>query len=837
MRACASPTRPYVAGWLVAFASLALLIPPVSAQRLPAGKHHTERERSYDIVHYRARLTLDFEAHAVTGRATVRLAPLRPVTRVGLDAEGLTVSEVTFEGANLEYAADGDTLTVFLPTEAPAGEELAFEVAYSATPESGLYFQPDPRHPERTFVHTYGEGGLHANWLPIYATLNDKFTSEMIVTVPEGLVAVSNGRLVETRDNPDGTVTWHWLQERPHPPYLISVYAGDFVRGELEPAFGEIPLAYWVPRGRLEEGAYAFRNTTRMVEFYSERFAYPYPWVKYDQVAVPDYAIGAMEHTGVTGHRASVLRQAGEAPLDFGGPTFSEYWTDWSAEATISHELAHHWFGNNLTCSHLGHIWLNESFASYLMMLWDERSVGYDQLLFDVELARRHYFDHVSTEHRIRPLDYPYFDAPDEIYNVEHTYLKGAAFLHMMRSVLGDAAFFDSLGHYLRKHEYAHVESQDLLAAIREATGRNLEWLFEDWVHGGGHPVLEAEWRWLEDRGQVDLVIRQVQPIVEGQGLFRLPATVTVDTPAGARHHRIVIAEEEGKWLLPAPAEPRMVSLDGEGSLIAEIHFDKEPDELAYQGLHDALPGRLRALGGLVRSFPTHPETLATLETVLAGDGFWALRAEAAELLGLVRTPAAEALAGRALEATDYRVRKAAVLGLGQLATPTAIERLGRVVAEDHSADVVGTALVALARSAPALDLEILRNALGRSAWYDELTIAALRGLKEIGTPEVVELARQYVGPAYNQDVRMAALAAWEAAEPTDGALHQVLLEAAAAPPYAVRKYALEALGRLYVEEALPQLDGIVTRDFDPNLTDLAREAAEEIRRVRGETP
>ncbi len=131
----------------------------------------------------------------------------------------------------------------------------------------------------------------------------------MILTVPSPYTVISNGHLLGNDKLENGDRRFHWKQERPHSNYLISIYVGEFDKGELSPAFGEIPLNFWVPKGRLNEGKYAFRNTTRMVEFFSNRFSYRYPWEKYDQIAIPDYGIGAMEHPGVTGHRACVLRE------------------------------------------------------------------------------------------------------------------------------------------------------------------------------------------------------------------------------------------------------------------------------------------------------------------------------------------------------------------------------------------------------------------------------------------------------------------------------------------------------------------------------------------------
>ena len=806
---------------------------PLVAQKLPEGPERRIRDRSYDLQHLRADLTIEPAKGRLTGRASLVLAPLGPLTTIELDAIGLEVGAVRVNGASTPFRAADGKLRIELGSPAAAGVPLAIEVDYAATPKAGFYFQPDRSDPQRFWITTYGEGGLAANWLPIFAAPNDKLTSEMVITVPKPYVVISNGRLVERAERANDW-TWHWSQERPHSDYLIVLYIGDYERGELPAAFGEIPLAYWVPRGRLDEGAYAFRDTTRMVEFFSRRLGYRYPWAKYDQIAVPDYPIGAMEHTGVTGHDESVLRHAGEAPEEFGSPNFDEVSDDWSAAATISHELAHHWFGDDLTCTDLSRIWLNESFASYMMMLWDEESLGRDRLLWDAELARRHYRAYVADENVIRPLEWHRFDSPEEIYNQPHTYLKGAAVLHMLRAVLGDDAFFAALRHYLEGHSAANVVSEDLAAAIREATGQNVDWFFADWVTGGGHPRFEVSYRFRPDRKVVDLDVKQTQPLVEGQGLFRLPVRVRIDAGGESRSETLWVEKERERFLLPVAAKPEMVSFDGVGDLVAEIVFEKPLDELVYQARHDDLPGRLRALDQMTARFPAFTATRDELAFALSADPFWAVRAEAARLLGSVRAPETGDLLESALAAEDARVRKGGVLGL-RASGPGATARLQQVVESDPDSTVAATALVALAHLDPALDRELLERQANRQSWYDVRRRGALIAAKELGRADLVPFCRASAGPAFHQDVRQAALEAWEEAAPTDPALHAELLGLAEGAILKLQLYALEALGRLGVERAAPVLERVAGRAADENLTVKARAALDELERLRGE--
>ena len=813
-----------------------LFIFPLSgvSQRLPEGDYHVDRERSIDVLHYRADLRFSFAERRLTGNATLRFVPLSETTAFSLDAIRLEVASVklvSIDGsAPLNFKTEDSDLLIELGRTYPVDETLTVEIAYSCQPNAGLYFQTDSPRSGQFFIHTYGEGGLHANWLPIYNDVNDKFSTEMVVTLPPPYVAISNGDL-EVADHGNGERTYHWSQRRPHSNYLISVYVGEFEKGELPPALGSIPVAYWVPKGRSQEGAFAFRNTTKMVEFFSTRLNYRYPWEKYDQIAVPDYAIGAMEHTSVTGHRASVLRDA-SAPLEFGPPDFDHYHSFWTAEGTISHELAHHWFGNTTTCRNLSYIWLNESFASYLQMLWDEESLGEAQLQMDRQAALDHYLTYVKNENVIRPLEYHYFEKPDDIYNEEHTYFKGAIVLHMLRTILGDADFFRGLSFFLHEHEFASVVSTDLKIAFEEATGKNLDWFFDDWVYGAGHPIFKVRYDYLEQQKLVDLSVVQIQPVVEGQDEFTLPVEITITTSKGSRHQIVWVEDHEQHFVFKADEEPLMVSFDGRGALVAELVFEKTIDELIYQSKNDALPGRIWALRQLAGDYPTSAKALPAITDILSGNNYWGVQAEAALQLGTLRTTAAEEEIRTALKSSDYRVRKAAVLALAKFGTATAEATLRDLIEKDPHSDVAATAVVALARANAETDVTFFRKQSKRTAWYDEFTIAVLEAFKIIGQKKLVSDIGPFVGEEHNQQVRISAFEAWKRCAPADPQLHKKLMENVEAAPYGLQKRAIEMLGELYVSDGRSLLDRIANQSGDDNIRVLAKKSLEKIHRL-----
>ncbi len=814
--------------WILFF--VLALAPCALAQRLPEGALHTQRERQIDIRHYKAEIAFDFEKRGVRGVAIIRFAPLRTLRTIALDAIELDVKAVTTaddDRAKLEFRTEGKTLHITWPKDCAALEERGVVIEYDCHPKAGMYFRPNPDAPGRYFVSTYGENGLHANWLPIYSDVNDKFSNELLVTVPTPYVAISNGKQVAAPAEHGENSTYHWLQERPQANYLLALYVGDFEYATLDSAPSTTPVGCWVPKGRVGDGTGVFKNTARMVEFFSRRFDYPYPWGKYDQVAVLDFAVGAMEHTGVTGHGLSILRGR-DAPDDF-SPTLGAYTDFWTAESIIAHELAHHWFGNNVTCRSLPHIWLNESFASFAQMLWDEEASGRDQYQFDVDWARQRYFDYVRREHTIRPLVYHRFDDANTIYNLEHTYQKGAAVLHMLRRRLGDEVFFRGLGHYLRKHEFDNADTHDLQSALEETSGQNLDEFFLQWVTGAGHPRLEVSYRHSPRHKCIFLSVEQVQPHVAGQAIFTLPATVTIATESGTRQERITLREREHELVIACDEKPRMVSFDGEGNLLVELDFPKEVEELAYQATHDDVAGRLWAIRELARRFPAHDQSKDALSEIISTAEFWALRAEAALQLGRMRTQAAEQLLVAVADSGDYRVRKAAALALAEFRTTASRRALAHLIEDDSHTDVVATAIVALARSNPQLVPSMVQKQFDRPSWYDEIKLACLTAAKELRKEELLPLVKGCTADAHTQELRTAALEAWEAIAPDDPELHRTLVSLVRTPAYELQQSVIEMLGRQRVVEAAAPLGEIVAEDADSNLVSAAREALKKI--------
>jgi aminopeptidase N len=326
-------------------------------------------------------------------------------------------------------------------------------------------------------VWTQNEPEYAQYWFPCIDSPTDRLISETLVTVPDGFVVLSNGALQGKQKNADGTLTWHWAQKRSHVAYLISVVAGDFEA--LEQKWGDIPIVSYVPRGRLADAPRSFEKTPEMMRLFSEKIGYRYPWEKYAQICVDEYMWGGMEHTSATTLNLGTLHDE-RAHLDV------------SSDNLVSHELAHQWWGDLLTCKDWGELWLNESFATYFATLWTEHDLGNDEAAWERHEEAESYLD--EDKRYRRPIVSYRYDNPNAMFD-NHSYPKGGRVLHMLRFELGDERFWRSLNRYCTVNQYRTVETADLRTAVEESTGQGMTWFFDQWLYHGGHPEFEVAWR------------------------------------------------------------------------------------------------------------------------------------------------------------------------------------------------------------------------------------------------------------------------------------------------------------------------------------------------------
>ena len=573
------------------------------------------RSRDYDLQNIRTHLWFDIEQRQVRGEVTESIAALRDnVSELKFDSVDLTIESVSVDGHAAKFSMTPNKLVVALDRPAARGERHEILIRYHGQPKKGLYFVlPDKNYPQQPReIWTQGEAEDTRYYIPLYDYPNDRTTSEMLVTVPAAWITVSNGRLVGVKDEPDGTKTWDWKQSETLSTYLISMVAGEFV--ERDDSWHGIPLRYLVPRGEESTIEPTFERTKQMLDLFSSKLGVPYPWAQYAQTAVDDFVAGGMENTSATTLTAHSLMNPMLAAEDHDG-----------ADEVTSHELAHQWFGDLVTCKDWANLWLNEGFADYFQRVWNERRYGADDADFEFWRDQNTW----NRQPRLFPVPIVSRDFDDSTEYQDNIYDKAGWVLRMLHEKLGDEDFYRALHHYLDVNRGQNVVTADLQKAIEQATSVNVDKFFDEWIYGAGAPKFDVSYAYDPDAHEVKLTVKQTQKIEGRVGLFDVPVDIEIATANGRQTHSIEVREASQTFTLPADSAPLMVIFDRGDQILKALDFKKDPAMLVYQLKNaETTPDRSDAAVALgnVKSDPT---AVAALGDAAQHDPFWGVRVEA----------------------------------------------------------------------------------------------------------------------------------------------------------------------------------------------------------------
>ncbi len=775
--------------------------------------------RDYHVIHYRIEVSFDEAAKSVSGITTTTLTPFLPdLTTIEFDAEKLNVLGVSLGRTPLHFAVLPKKLAITLDRPYGPGDTLTIAVTYTCTPSRGLYFvQPDSSYPDKPWqIWSQGEDMDNHFWFPCYDFPNDMATSEMIATVRSPYVALSNGRLVDVKED-RGKKTFHWRQDIPHASYLISLAAGAYA--VLKDSADDIPLEYYVYPDQTADARVCFASTPDMVRWFGEKIGYKYPWAKYAQVLIRDFVEGGMENVSAT------------SLADYAAVYDARARVDESPTSLIAHELAHQWWGDVVTCRDWRHLWLNESFASYFDPLWHEHVLGRDE--FDYMMFNAQQGGINSDRHAGRK---PIVSVGSFGANI---YARGSSVLHMLRFVLGDRLFWKALHHYIMKYQHTPVETNDLKVAIEEATGQNLYWFFDEWVYRAGYPVFDLWYDWSDSAHAVLLHVRQTQKTDSLTGIFRTPVDVEVTTPEGAATQRFNILKGDTTLAIPAVSKPCLVIFDRGNWILKELKWTKSKEEWMYQAEHaSGIVDRLRAVQEL-SEMKNNAENIPIVARIAREDPFWGVRREAVLALDKIDSAGAaakdEIVTVLVAAAGDKHpaVRLAAVTQLRKYTEGRVIAAV-RDALKDSSYRVVAAALGSIAKSDSANAAPLLLPFVDVSSHRNIIAASALRALGSVDSLRGLTLALERGRNGQPQELRFASLGILSRYGRGRNDVMQLLESIAREKQSFVRGYAIRLLGDFADRAAIPLLERIAADSADRS-SPQAKTSIEKIRKFAGE--
>ncbi|MDR6942203.1 M1 family metallopeptidase [Mucilaginibacter pocheonensis] len=667
-----------------------------------------------DLIHTKLDVRFDYKKRYLYGKEWVTLKPhFYPTDSLRLDAKGMDLKNISVvkNGKNIPLKfnyQDSLSVAIHLDKVYHNNESYTIYIDYTAKPNElkqkgsaaindakGLYFiNPDGTEKDKpTQIWTQGETESSSAWFPTIDKPSQKTTEEISMTVPAKYVTLSNGRLASQKTNTDGTRTDTWKMELPHSPYLFMMAVGDFkiykdkwrnkeVNYYLEPKYA--PYAKEI-----------FGFTPEVIEFYSKTLRVDYPWNKYSQIVARDYVSGAMENTSATLH--------GEYVQGTHRELIDAYFNN--GRSTIVHELFHQWFGDYVTAESWSNLTVNESFANFSEVLWAEHKYGKD-------VGDEHNHDDMlaylrNPDAKTKDLVRFHYADKEDVFDVV-TYQKGGRILNMLRNYLGDAAFFKGLNIYLKTNAFKNGEAQQLRLAFEDASGLDLNWYFNQWYYGAGHPVLNISYKWDDAAKTQTVYLQQSQ---DGQ-TFKLPMAIDIYSGGKKERHKVWMNDKADTLTFHLATKPDLVNVDGDKILLAKKTDNKTIDEFSFQYFNAPLyMDRYEAIEAAAANQKEKPNQKIIIAALK--DKYYGLRIKAIKALNLtnddIRNAAQPVLTSLAKTDDNTLARAAAITALGKLKAAGNLT-LFKESLNSESYAVQGAALTAISLLEPAQALPLAKG-------------------------------------------------------------------------------------------------------------------------------
>lgn len=540
-----------------------------------------EKTKYFDLIHTRLDIEPIFADKTLKGVATLTLKPhFYGQNRLELDAKYLQIKKVQLLSdnttQNLSYTYDTLKLAIDLKKEFTRNDTLNVRVEYVALPYTqsegqikegrGLYFiDAEKKNPyKETHLWTQGEEESNSCWFPTIDATNQKTSEEIFVTIDKKQTSISNGLLVSSKDNGNGTKTDYWRQEKPHAPYLFFLEIGEFAKWETK-WHGKEVSAYTFPYYK-ETLPEIYKNLPEMMTYFSTILNYEFPWDKLSNVVGNDYTAGAMENTSAIIYYDKMLC----TKQDMIDENF-----DW----IIAHELFHQWFGDLVTCESWSNLTLNESMTDFSEYLWTEYKYGTDAAAYYNYKSQQKYL--IVSHNKSEPIVNYYYDKSHDLFD-ELRYEKGGRILAMLRNYVGDTAFYKALNLYLVENQYGTGELADLRIAFEKITGEDLNWFFNQWWLSKGHPILDIQSSYDEKNKTIELKVKQTQPEADAP-LFKIPTKVDVFVNGVRKTYPIVITQKEQTFYFSSAQKPQLVNFDADKILLCEKTDNHSKEENIYK--------------------------------------------------------------------------------------------------------------------------------------------------------------------------------------------------------------------------------------------------------------
>jgi aminopeptidase N len=519
-------------------------------------------DSTINVTYYKLNLTLNYDTKYLNGIVTVSFkSESSNLTSLFLDLQNsMIVDSVKMNGTNINFSqpAGQAELVINLPSAMSLGEQASVDVFYGGNPVSSGFgsfaFGNDGSGGKA--IYTLSEPYGARDWWPCKDTPADKAdSSDVWITVENGLTAVSNGTLQEVVGNRNGTRTFKWKNSYPIAQYLISLAVANYL--EYDTYYKYSSTDSMLISNYIWQNSYN-SNTTQaldlvadMIKILSDRYG-PYPFIKEKYGHAQFGWGGGMEHQTIT---------------SVGG--FNE-----SLEI---HELAHQWFGDKVTCKTWNDIWLNEGFATYSEGVYYEGKYGrqlYDSFIYQLMSGVKKYQQNSVYVNDISSID--------NIFS-STSYLKGGLVLHMLRGIVGDSTFFRIMKTYNSDPRYAYnsASTSDFQGVAESVSGLDLSYFFNEWIYGVDYPRYSYNWSYLDIGGGFYKVTLNIdQPQRTNPQFFTMPVQIKITTSTGDTAITVFNNKLRQQFDISVNGMPLQLAFDPDNYILKESTLTDLPDKI-----------------------------------------------------------------------------------------------------------------------------------------------------------------------------------------------------------------------------------------------------------------
>ncbi|MDI6767600.1 MAG: M1 family metallopeptidase [Bacteroidota bacterium] len=503
--------------------------------------------REYDVRHYNIAIKFDLAKQTFAGVIDVTADINQPTNEFILHASNttLTIDSVLFARRKLDFKHISDHLKVQLTSIFHPQSSIQIMVFFHGISDfkgefdnGGVYFSSDEK------AATSSQPNFARKWFPCKDVPSDKATANISITVPENLKAISTG-LLKSIEHKDDMATYNWETKYPIATYLISVAAAPYSQYSEDYTSlngKKLKIFYYVFPEDSIKARTDFINTTKILEFFEQTFG-EYPFI--------DEKFGFAEVDGDMTMENQTI------------PSIQKnmFTGDRQYELTFAHEAAHQWFGNMLTPVDWRHTWLNEGFATFAEALYLEHRRGrevYQEYINNMmSMPQGMYAGSV-----IGRSDTAFWDSFSP-----RQYYKGAIILHMLRDMMKDSLFFQTMRNYLndQRFRFRNVRTEDFIAKCEETYGQSLDWFFNQWLYSStdsvDRPELEYDWNILNNKGSYNIQLIITQSTASYM-VYRLPLQVSITGIDSVYNFSIIDSSEVQKFLFEIPEKPERLEIN-----------------------------------------------------------------------------------------------------------------------------------------------------------------------------------------------------------------------------------------------------------------------------------